>query len=316
VPLNFNAYIPEVSTKTVSLISATILTLAVAIIFIIGLIKKYYILSLSIFITLITLGPSLLLSIMSISATPVAERYLFVPTIGYSLFIGYVFLLLYKKIGLNYSAIPLIIVLAIFLHLNIDRQAVWKDRLSLWKDTSEKSVYAFPHSNYALALQNAGDDEKALKAYAQALNPEIIDTDHGRAITANNLGLLFIRLEQYQKAEMILQQALQLSPGYSRTFYNLGLINYIKGEVTNSKKAYETALGYVNKASESNKRNPKLKLLKARILINLGNTTQAIKEIDSAVKMGLEGELLEEAKAIRRIYKNSCDDQPSNDTDQ
>ncbi|MGI9554200.1 MAG: hypothetical protein ACR2NC_04675, partial [Thermodesulfobacteriota bacterium] len=91
LPLNFNAYIPEVSTKPVNLVPAIILTVVTVSAFIFGLIKKYYVLSLSIFITLITLGPSLLLSVMSIAATPVAERYLFIPSIGYSLLIGLIF---------------------------------------------------------------------------------------------------------------------------------------------------------------------------------------------------------------------------------
>ncbi|MGI9534999.1 MAG: tetratricopeptide repeat protein, partial [Thermodesulfobacteriota bacterium] len=305
VPLSFNAYIPEVITKPVYLISAIILTVATTVTFIIGIIKKYYILSLSIFITLITLAPSLLLAIMSIGATPVAERYLFVPSIGYSLLIGFVFLVLSKKIGLKYSLIPLILLLTIFLYLNIDRQYVWKDRVSFWHATSHDSVYAFPHSNYALALKNSGDDENALKAYAVALNPNIKDSDHGRAITANNLALLYIKLEQYKKAEITLNKALELSPNYSRTFYNLGLINYIKGEVTNSVIAYEKALSYVNKASESYRRNPKLKLLKAKILMKLGKSEQALKEVEAAINIGLDKELLKEANSIKRVYEDS-----------
>ena len=106
---------------------------------------------------------------MPIAATPVAERYLFVPTIGFSLLAGLLFLELNKRAELKFSVAILILISAILLYLNLDRQTVWKDRLSFWHDTSENSVYAFPHSNYALALESSGDDEKALKAYAVAL---------------------------------------------------------------------------------------------------------------------------------------------------
>ena len=313
-PLSFNVYIPEVSTKPINLISSIILTIATAVIFIISLMKKHHILSFSVFVTLITLAPSLLLSIMPIAATPVAERYLFIPSIGYSLLAGLVFIELNKRIVLRFSLILLILLLTIFLYLNVSRQPVWKDRLSLWYETSKNSAYAFPHSNYALALADSGNYEKAIDAYAVALSPKIIDSDHGRAITTNNLALLYIKQGRYQEAEIVLHEALKLNPNYSRTFYNLGLINYIKGEVTNSKRAYESALTYVNKASKFYKRNPKLKLLKGKILINLGKSESAIKEIKSAIKIGLEGELLKEANAIMKVYENSRKNKPNNDT--
>ena len=315
-PFSFNAYIPEVSTKTVDLISSIVITAAVAVVFITSLIRRYYILSLSIFITVITLGPSLLISVMSIAATPLAERYLFIPSIGYALFTGYVFFVLSKKIGLRVTYIPLVLLLALYLYFNVDRQTIWKDRLSFWQETSRNSIYAFPHSNYALALEDSGNDEKAFFAYSVALNPEIIDSDHGRAITANNLALLYIKNEQFQEAEATLRRALELSPNFSKTFYNLGLINFIKGEVTGSEKAYETALDYVNKASVTRRKNPKLNLLKAKILIGLGQTDAAMKEIEVAITTGLEGVLLEEANTIKKVYEKSGDDNPRHDTDQ
>jgi len=314
-PISFNAYIPEVPTKPIDLISSTILTVAVIVTFIISLIRKYYILSLSIFITIITLGPSLLISIMSIAATPVAERYLFIPSIGFSLLIGFVFLVLRDRIGLKFSLIPLIIMLAALLYLNVDRQSVWKNRLNFWQETSRNSVYAFPYSNYALALEDSGDEEKAMYAYSVALNPEFIDSDHGRAITSNNLALLLIKQEQYQKAEKTLHQALKLSPNYRKTYYNLGLINFIKGELTGSENAYETALAYMEKANESYNRNPKFKLLKAKILLKLGKTEMALQEIEDSIKIGLEGDLLSEANAIKRVYEDSGNNKPHDDTD-
>ena len=314
-PVNFNAYIPEVSTKPVDLISAIVISTVVAAIFVVSLIRRYYILSLSIFITLITLGPTLLISIMPIAATPLAERYLFIPSVGYSLFIGLMFLLICKRIGLKYSYITLILLVVVYLYINIDRQSVWRDRVSLWQETSKNSVYAFPYSNYALALEESGNDKQAFLAYSVALNPDKIDGDHGRAITANNLALLYIKHEQFEKAESTLQSALKLSPNYSKTFYNLGLINFIKGELTNSKNAYVTALDYLNKSSVPYRKNPKQKLLKAKILIRLGDTEAALKEIEVAIRTGLEGELLKEAKAIKKIYEDPGDNNPGYDAD-
>ena len=115
-------------------------------------------------------------------------------------------------------------------------------------------------------------------------------------------------------AEKTLHGALELRPNYSRTFYNLGLINFIKGEVTDSEQAYKKALEYVNKATLSYQRNPKLKLLKAKILIKLGESELALKEVESAIKIGLEGELLEEAESIIRVNEQSGNNNPSSDT--
>jgi hypothetical protein len=86
--------------------------------------------------------------------------------------VGYLLFEVAKRIGKKKIAFaPIIILISIYLFFTLQRQYVWKDNLSLWKDTAAKSYYhALPHSNYGYALEKAGRTDGAIKQYEIALD--------------------------------------------------------------------------------------------------------------------------------------------------
>ena len=125
---------------------------------------------------------------------------------------------------------------------------------------------------------------------------------------------MYIKTGNYETAEKLINRAYDLHPGSSRTQYNLGLINYIKGEVTGSREAYVKSLKYLDRASIGLVKYPKLNLLRAKVLLKLGEVKRAMAEVERAVAYGLEGELLEEANSIKKMYEDPGNNDPGKDT--
>lgn len=146
------------------------------------------------------------------------------------------------------------------------RNKVWSSSIVFWQDTVEKSPNkARAHSNFGVALCEAGKYDEAIKEYSAAIaldknysdpwsNISVAYSLKGNideAIKAlksaihicpnypeayNNLGSLLIKKQNYDDAERILGMAIKLRPYYGKAFYNLGRL-YL--EKKNDEKAWE-----------------------------------------------------------------------------
>jgi len=161
--------------------------------------------TLNIFWILLTLGPSVLIAIFAFIATPVSERYLFLPSAGYCILIGYLLVgLIDKPRSKNLALAVTIILVGSYLFFTIDRQNVWKSRLNFWEDASSKSDHhAIPHINYGMALLDAGRTEEAISEFNISLRSDIKNTPTGRAIAANNLGVAYINKKKLLRRRKI-----------------------------------------------------------------------------------------------------------------
>ena len=186
-----------------------------------------------------------------------------------------------------------------YLFFTIDRQKVWKDDLILWEDTSTKTTnYAIPHSNYGMALKDAGKQDEAIRELLTALDPEVKDTNRGRATTANNLGLVYLDNEDYKNAEEWFLKARYYDSTYGRTYYHLGLIYFIKGEYGNSVSDYRMAEKYLKKTLEMYRSYGRANLLLAKVYIRLGEKEKARENAERAIRSGLIEPLSIEAQGI------------------
>ncbi|MGE5443540.1 MAG: tetratricopeptide repeat protein [Ignavibacteriales bacterium] len=299
-PFDFNAFIGIVPKGLYYLVSSTLVILILCVIGFISIKKKEDITAFSIFWIFTSLGPSSLIAIFNISSAPLAERYLYIPSAGYCMLIGYLIFKAGERIK-NQKAVWAFIFLLSLLYLlfSIQRQGVWKDNLALWSDTSEKSpYYAIVHSNYGMALRDAGKTDEAIRELSIALNPEVKDTMRGRAATANNLGLAHIDKEDYRGAEKWFLKALYYDSTYGKTYYHLGLIYFIKGENGNSVSDYRTAEGYLKKTLEMYISYGRANLLLAKVYMRLGEREEAREQAKMALRSGLIEPLSTEARGI------------------
>lgn len=299
-PFDFNAFIISVPAGLHYFI-LSIITIVLLMIFVVISIKRGRgFIAFSIIWIFLILAPSAAVSLTNLASTPLAERYLYLPSAGYCMVIAYLVSEMLERIASKKIALALVFVLiSTYLFSTLLRQAVWKDNLTLWQDTSVKSYYhAIPHSNYGYALEKAGRYDEAIEQYKIALDPSVRDSNRGRAITATNLGALYLNNEDYRNAERWLSIALKYDPSYGRTYYHLGLLHYIRGELTNSEPEYRKALDYLEKTFQIYRHYPKADLLMAKVYLTLGYREQAKRHAEKALRGGLGEALSNEAMGI------------------
>lgn len=161
---------------------------------------------------------------------PFAERYLYLPSVGFVLIIA-VFLARVVATRPGYAVI-LQVMLALVIGLctvgTIRRNAVWRDNYSLWSDTVTKSPNdPFVRNNLGLALANQGRLEEAIVQYSEALrlNP---DDD----FTHYNLGIALAKQGKLEEAISHYSEALRINPSDEET---RALLEFTITQLRNSK---------------------------------------------------------------------------------
>ncbi|MDY6951424.1 MAG: tetratricopeptide repeat protein, partial [Thermodesulfobacteriota bacterium] len=147
-----------------------------------------------------------------------------------------------------------------------ERNEVWRDELSLWKDCVEKSPgLARPHNNLGLALAKQGKNEEAIDHYREALR---IDPDSEKA--HNNLGLALESQGKVEEAIRHYVEALDIRPDYFVAHNNLGSALGSRGRFDEAIKHYQEAL--------------RIQPLYAKAHNNLGNALASLGKLEEALK--------------------------------
>lgn len=140
------------------------------------------------------------------------------------------------------------------------RNRVWGSTVSFWEDIVLKAPgKARAHNNLGVALSEAGDFDRAIPHYLQAIQLDKVYSDpwsnlavaysvkgkDDEAIESlrqairifpsypeayNNLGTLILKKKEYDKAEEALKCAINLRPHYGKAHFNLGRLYLEKNE--------------------------------------------------------------------------------------
>lgn len=126
-----------------------------------------------------------------------AERYLYIPSVGYAALVGRLFDLLGKRSG-RFVMVLFTAVMVLFSYNTVSRNRVWLDERTLWQDATRKSPRSvFAHNNLGNVYYLKGDYKMAVHHYEKALeinprHPESLYNlaniyyetgDRGRALT-------------------------------------------------------------------------------------------------------------------------------------
>ncbi len=202
---------------------------------------------------------------------PFAERYLYLPSVGFALIIALcIARIIMKPQGPVVMAVVLPAVVGLYAYGTIQRNPVWRDEFSLWSDTVMKSPHdAIARANLGFALKSRGRLEEAIEQYRTAVgldpNSEMFkalgvaytaagQTDKAieafesalriqpnDATTYNDLGAVYEGLGMLDKAVEFYQAALKLNPDLPDTHYNLGLAYRREGLLDSAIVHFETA---------------------------------------------------------------------------
>ena len=236
----------------------------------------------------------------------------------------------------------MLLILAI---LTWQRNAVWKDEYTLWKDAVDRAPGMFrAQSNWGLALYERGDWDGALTAFEKAarLNPRyaktwnnmgLVHEEKGRffqaiqayaralelrpnlAGTHANLGRLQAQVGRHREAEELLLRALEIDPYSVEARLNLGRVYQRQGRLEEAVRACEQALE-IDPGSAAAHNN--LGLLR----VEMGHDTEAQAALEKAVELDPEYEearinlqvlrLQREGKTRRQVYEQLVREFPRN----
>jgi tetratricopeptide (TPR) repeat protein len=238
----------------------------------------------------LALAPSLAI-VWKIPSAPVAERYLYLPSVGFCLLIGQVaarFLAVGGPTRIGIRAV-LIVVLASGAVATLRRNAVWRTNLTLWADTAEKNATdGLPVRSLATAYQQAGDAAQATEAFRVALTRR--NDQPGLFRIYNNLGSIAMVAQRLDEAEGYYQTALTITPNAPECLFNLGLIALTRstGAAGGTRREHEQrARQLFERAAQLSPLDPDIQIGLAQTLSALGDTAGARTHFERALQLGL-----------------------------
>lgn len=240
VPFNQNIDYdyPVASSLAQPLVLGGLILIAVILIISFKIRSKHKLLSFSIFWFFLTLLPES--SILPL-ADVIFEHRLYLPLVGYSVFLVTIFYLLLEKKDIRMTVVLLSIIAAFYAALAYSRNFYWKSEFSLWDDAIHKSPRKLrAYNERGAAYVRIGNYEKALDDFNRAisLNPDY-------HIAYYNRGQVYKILGNYELAIANYEKAAEISPKYFEAFNNLGTTYAAKGDTAK-------AILFFNKAIEIN----------------------------------------------------------------
>jgi protein O-mannosyl-transferase len=138
----------------------------------------------------------------------------------------------------NLGVMALCMVGILFTAWTYERNKVWTDEVSLYRDSAEKSPQkARPHNNLGAALSRQGRLQEAIENYRKALsiNPEYADAHY-------NLGYALAREGQLDEGLAHLLESLRLQPKSIKTLNNIGVVMVLLERYPEAIRYFEEAL--------------------------------------------------------------------------
>ncbi len=262
-----------------------------------------------------TLLPSLIPVYIKVVSTPLAERYIYLPSLAVCFLVPYVLISLAERQrverGMLYrEAVILLVVLVLAGGVaSAKRSLIWRNELALWGDTVKKSPqFGKVHDNYGAALMNAGRLNEAEKEFRLALSPKTVNTITGRSNACVNLGNLHTKRGEYDKAERAYKAALRYWKGNAAAYYNLGYLYLLKAVRSTEGEEKLQFLFLSRKALQKtlqlNGTFIEARLLLGKVYYYLGDKLHSLKEFETLIKEAPERKEAKEARTwIEKIYK-------------
>lgn len=200
----------------------------------------------------------------------VAERYLYLPSLGILAVVGFGF----DKLAAKYKQIAYLLFIVIIISLSVRtiiRNVDWANEDNLWIATGKTSPSSpNTHNNLGDVYGRMGDKQAALKEFqtAIALKPNYGDAYHNLANTYRELGQNDKALENYQNA-------IKYNPKLWQSYQNIAAIYFEQGK-------YDLTIENFQKAIQVNPNNLNLRLNLGIVYLKSGKKDQA-KEIFNLV---------------------------------
>jgi tetratricopeptide (TPR) repeat protein len=162
---------------------------------------------------------------------PFADRYLYIPLVGFCLLAAFIFhYLVFKKFSLKpaikiSALVAATVLVGFYAAVSAARNRDWQDGLTLWSKTVISSPNSsVAHGSLGRAYQEQGLLDKAVGEYEKALR--IFPADYKAHY---NLGVIYDQLNLLAKAVHHYQRAIEINPAYPNVHFNLANIYQRQG---------------------------------------------------------------------------------------
>ena len=206
--------------------------------------------------------------------TIMADRYLYLPSFGFVLFLTFLIFNINKikidsiKQYSKHIILTLFLLIAFFyVIVTIKTNSEWRDNFTLLSANLEKSPFG-TRTHYAIALhyRNHGDYESAEKYALRAI--ELASRNYH---AYENLGTINAYQKNYGDAIKYYEKAIELNPDFYSAHNNLGLVYSYIGD-------FNSSIFYISKAIEI---NPKL----SKAYNDLGTVYGQMGKFDKAIEL-------------------------------
>lgn len=174
------------------------------------------------------------------------EHRLYLPMVGVALVIGDLGQLcletwsgIRRRVWAEVAVIGISVVLiCILAGVTYVRNRTWKDEISIWTDSTQKSPNkARPHNNLAKGYLDRQMFDRAEELYKREL-----EIDPNSVSGHNNLGSIYGVKGKYEEAIKEIQQALDKNPDHDAAYNNLGNVLMLQGKLVEAEEAYEKSI--------------------------------------------------------------------------
>jgi len=211
----------------------------------------------------------------------VADRYMYLPSLGFCLLIGLFFDEIIKRLKTKsalYSLTGRLVMFLMFLALfntTWNQCRIWNNSIALWTHVITWNPQSdLAYNSRGEAYSQKGENAKALADFNMAIK---IDPQHTEAY--NNRGVVYSVLGQKAKAISDFSKALQLDAAFEEVYLNMGVVHSDLGNYSLAIKAYDQAI-ILNPA------NPISFYNRGMIYLLKENYHKALKDIKLAKSLG------------------------------
>lgn len=200
-------------------------------------------------IAFFVLNIALLLQLIPVGSAIYADRYAYIPSIGYCILVGFGFQYFAdKKPELKNAMIGFLAVYVIILGaLTFQRSQVWKDSPTLWEDVVNKQPKAVvAWNNRGSTKDKVGKHAEAIEDFTRALEikPDYAHAFYNRGTAKKDLGNERRDVALFKEAIADFDQAIRIKPSFSEAYHNRGIVKDLLGQLDEAIKDFDLSIQY------------------------------------------------------------------------
>lgn len=319
-PVGLSAYIPTVPDATSFVVTGLLLPLATVALLYVAWRQQRWGLAYLMLWFLLMLAPSLTVIVRRSASAPVADRYLYVPSVASSMLAAWAIVHMARRWRLP-TTVPLGVIAMLSIVLGIETATyarVWTDNFTFWSDVATKIPQsALAQRQLALGLLDRGQLDDAERTLQRVLT--LPSDEEGRVMAYSNLGLIYRRQSRFADAVHAFESALQIAP-HPALYHNLGMTLMAKAEQAQRQGTTATVAGDVQQARTAFEAALTLKdvpggqtflqqwdpakthSLLGQVLFSLGDRVAAREHLETALRLQPTGPI---ADATRRYLQQA-----------